>query len=309
MRVVFMGTPAFAVPSLRALAGRHDVVAAYTRPDAVSGRGASARPSPVKLAAIELGIPLRQPRTLRDTGEISQLADVGPDVVCVAAYGLILPPEVLAIPPHGVLNVHASLLPRWRGAAPIQRAILAGDKVTGVSIMLMEEGLDTGPYSEVVRFDIGNATADETTQALAELGADALLRTIDRLTDRSIAWTPQDEALVTYAPKITKSDVELTPELTAAEAIRRVRASSSQSAVRIRVGDATMTLVGATRWPSGDLPAGSVTTDARGLVLGMAGGEAMLVERLKPDGKREMKASDWIRGARVSPDDVWGPSA
>ena len=146
MRVVFMGTPSFAVPSLDALIGRHEVVAVYTRPDPLRGRGRHRMASAVKERALEAGIRVEQPGTLRDTGCVDVLRSFRPDVIVVAAYGVILPPDVIDLPSHGCLNVHASLLPRWRGAAPIQRAILAGDATTGVSIIRMEAGLDTGPW-------------------------------------------------------------------------------------------------------------------------------------------------------------------
>ncbi|MRR13387.1 methionyl-tRNA formyltransferase, partial [bacterium] len=146
MRVVFMGTPSFAVPSLMALASRHEVTLVVTRPDRAAGRGTSLRHSAVKCAALDLGLPLLQPSTLRGD-ECERIAAAAPDVICVAAFGMILPPEVLGIPRYGCINVHASLLPTYRGAAPVQRAILAGDPVTGVSIMRMEQGLDTGAYA------------------------------------------------------------------------------------------------------------------------------------------------------------------
>ncbi len=165
-----MGTPDFALPSLRTLFDDHDVVAVYTRPDAVSGRGTITRPSPVKRAATELGLTVEQPASLRDPATQRALAAYAPDVCVVAAYGLILPPDVLAIPHQGCVNVHASLLPRWRGAAPVQRAILAGDAVTGVSIMRMEEGLDSGPYCVVETVEVGEKNADEVTRELATRG-------------------------------------------------------------------------------------------------------------------------------------------
>ena len=161
MRVVFMGTPRFAAEILDELAEFHEIAAVYTRPDAVRGRGKALAPSPVKEVAERRGFPVRTPRTLRDAEVLSELAAFAPDVICVAAYGAILPKDVLDLPPFGCLNVHGSLLPRWRGAAPIERAILAGDEEIGVCIMAMEEGLDTGDYCVCRSLPAGSRTAAE----------------------------------------------------------------------------------------------------------------------------------------------------
>ncbi|MER3403952.1 MAG: methionyl-tRNA formyltransferase, partial [Chloroflexota bacterium] len=180
-RVLFMGTPDFAVPSLRALLQHHEVVAVVTQPDRPVGRGGKLTPPPVKVVAEEAGVPVLQPRSLRRAQVHTQLASYGADVFVVVAYGRILPPELLAIPPKGCLNVHASLLPRWRGAAPIAAAIAAGDELTGVTIMLIGEGLDDGPIlaarAEPIRPDDTTATLSER---LALLGAELLLETLPR---------------------------------------------------------------------------------------------------------------------------------
>ena len=196
MRVVFMGTPQFAVPSLQALNRTHGVVCAYTRPDAVSGRGRHTRPSPVAEMAASLGIEVRQPATLRDETVQAELATLAPDLLVVAAYGLILPQAVLDAARLGAVNVHASLLPRWRGAAPIQRAILSGDADVGVSIMCMEAGLDTGPYCLQRQLAADDLDAVALTGTLADLGASALLDALPAIEDRTAAWTAQDESLV-----------------------------------------------------------------------------------------------------------------
>ena len=175
MRVVFMGTPEFAATILDDLVQHHDVVAVYTRPDAVRGRGKRLEPSPVKVVAERHGLAVLTPRTLRDEEAQRELAAFRPDVICVAAYGAILPKAVLDIPTHGCLNVHASLLPRWRGAAPIERAILAGDEEAGVCIMRMEEGLDTGAYCVCRTAVVGRKNAAALTDELANLGSHALL--------------------------------------------------------------------------------------------------------------------------------------
>ena len=209
MRVVFMGTPAFAVPSLTALAREHEVALVVTRPDAVRSRGKRLEPSPVKEAALELGLPVLE--TARMTPEaLEALRDAAADIFCVAAYGCILPDAVLTMAPLGCVNVHASLLPRWRGAAPIQRAILAGDEVAGVSIMRIGHGVDTGAYCAQASTPVGEKGADELTRDLAELGGALLARTLPAIAAGSAVWTEQDEALVTHAAKIAK---DCTPEL------------------------------------------------------------------------------------------------
>jgi methionyl-tRNA formyltransferase len=307
VRVVFMGTPEFAVPSLAALAEAGEVVGVFTRPDAVSGRGGRVRPSPVADKATHLGIPLFQPRSLRDDPAIAALAGLKPDLIVVAAYGLILPGAVLSAARLGAVNVHASLLPRWRGAAPIQRAILEGDTETGVSIMRMEEGLDTGPFCLQVATAIGEADASQLTERLACLGADALTSVLAAIANGSVVWTPQDEALVTYAEKIAKSDLALSPELTTETALRRVRAATPAAPCRATVADRAVTVVSARHYdtPAGGPTPARVACTKGGVLLGFADG-ALIVERLKPDGKAEMAAADWARGTRELEGASWG---
>lgn len=303
MRVVFMGTPDFAVPSLLALADRHEVAAVYTRPDAPSARGSALRPSPVKTAALELGLPVRQPVTLRDPAEVDALAALAPDVACVAAYGLILPPEILAVPRLGCVNVHASLLPRHRGAAPIQRAILAGDERTGVSIMLMDEGLDTGPIALQTTHEIDRADNASLTRTLAEQGAAALVEVLGRMEDGTAVWTPQDEGGATYAAKVTRADVTLSPELTAEDADRRIRASSPSARSALLIEGRLVVVLAA---EPADTPAapGDARLAPSGLVLGFADG-SLVLRRLRPEGRREMDGDAFARGARLGGASTW----
>ena len=307
MRVVFMGTPDFAVPALFALAAAGlDIACIYVRPDAVSGRGGALRSPAVKLAALELGLPVRQPGTLRDPVELDALSVLGPDLIIVAAYGQILPVEVLNLPRLGAVNIHGSLLPRWRGAAPVQRAILAGDAVVGVSIMRMEEGLDTGPYCSQVATAADSKNAVTLTAELASLGAEALLASLPAIADGTAQWQPQDPSSVTYAEKVTKSDVRISPALGADEAQRRVRASMPGSPSRISIAGRGLTLLDAA--PSDvALAPGAISCTATGLALGVSGG-AFEVTRVKPDGKSAMEASAWARGARDLCDSDWEPS-
>jgi methionyl-tRNA formyltransferase len=211
MRVVFMGTPDFAVPTLSEIVGQgHEVAAAYTRAPAAAGRGMALRPSPVQRMAERFGIPVLTPRTLRsdEAAEIFRTHEA--DVAVVVAYGMILPKAILDAPPLGCLNLHASLLPRWRGAAPIQRAVMAGDAETGVAVMRMEEGLDTGPVAMVERVPIDpDDTAGELHDRLAALGADLMGRALAALSRGSLGFTPQLPEGVTYAKKITNEEARI----------------------------------------------------------------------------------------------------
>ena len=223
MRIIFMGTPEFAVPALIALieAG-HEVVAVYTQPPRPAGRGKQLQPSPVQLAAEARGIAVRYPASLKGEGEQAEFAALGADIAIVAAYGLILPQTVLAAPKHGCLNIHASLLPRWRGAAPIQRAILAGDEETGVTIMRMEAGLDTGPMLAVARTPVDVKTAGELTAELSELGGRLMAEVLRDLFDHN--ELPQPEKGVTYAAKIDKAEARLDFSRSAEQVECQVRA-------------------------------------------------------------------------------------
>ena len=223
MRLIFMGTPDFAVPTLEALvAAGHEIVAAYSQPPRPAGRGKKLQPSPVHLAAERHGIPVFTPVSLKPADEQARFAAHGAEVAIVAAYGLLLPQAILDAPPLGCLNVHGSLLPRWRGAAPVQRAILAGDVHTGITIMQMERGLDTGPMLATVATPVAGKTAGDLTSELAALGADLMVRVVADLG----AFDPevQPEAGVTYAAKIDKAESRLDFDSDAAQVERQVRA-------------------------------------------------------------------------------------
>jgi methionyl-tRNA formyltransferase len=223
MRIVFMGTPDFAVPTLRELvAAGHEVVAAYSQPPRPAGRGKQLQPSAVHRAAEALGIAVRTPLSLRGAEEQAAFVALQADVAVVAAYGLILPPPILDAPRHGCLNVHGSLLPRWRGAAPVQRAILAGDKMTGVTIMQMERGLDTGPMLATVETPVARKTAGELTVELAEKGAALMVSVVADLPAHPPVVQPDDG--VTYAHKIDKAKSRLDFTPTAVEVERQIRA-------------------------------------------------------------------------------------
>lgn len=227
LRIVFAGTPEFAAESLRALLqGHHDVVAVYTQPDRPSGRGRSLKPSPVKALAAMHDLPVWQPYSLKDADAQAELAELKPDLMVVAAYGLILPPPVLAIPRLGCINVHASLLPRWRGAAPIQRAILAGDRESGITIMQMDVGLDTGDMLYKANCPISNSdTGASLHDRLALLGGDALLAVVDSLSEGQLP-TPiaQQESDATYAAKLSKEEALIRWADSAELIARKIRA-------------------------------------------------------------------------------------
>jgi len=225
-KLLFAGTPGFALESLRALhAAGHTPTAVLTQPDRPAGRGRRNTASPVKAFALEAGIPVWQPQSLRDAGAVRQIAALQPDLMVVAAYGLLLPPAVLALPRRGCVNVHASLLPRWRGAAPIQAAILHGDTETGISLMQMDEGLDTGPVLARAALEIGPAeTAGELHDRLAELGGSLLVANLGHILEGALEPEAQDEARATYAGKIRKEDAAIDWARPAAETERQIRA-------------------------------------------------------------------------------------
>jgi len=306
-RVVFAGTPEFALASLSALvdAGRIPV-AVLTQPDRPAGRGKRITASPVKRYAEELGIPVLQPATLRDAGAVAELASLEPDVMIVAAYGLILPQEVLDIPRRGCLNVHASLLPRWRGAAPIQAAILAGDDHTGISLMSMTAGLDCGPVYTTATLTIGDdETAGELHDRLAALGGQLLVAKLDDILDEKVAAVEQDEALASYAGKINKKDAELDWSRDAEDLVRRVRAynpvpgafffaeeedavgaASSREPLRIKCWRATAV------HGTDAAPGTVVECGANGVVV-TCGSGALRLDELQLPGKRRVQAREF----------------
>jgi len=301
MRVVFMGTPGFSATILENLIAHHDVVAVFTRPDAVRGRGRQLVPSPVKQIAQRFDIPVFTPKTLRDARVQKDIAALRPDIICVAAYGAILPKEVLDIPVHGCLNVHASLLPRWRGAAPVERAILAGDENAGVCIMHMEEGLDTGDYCVVRTTEIGLKNTTDLTIELADLGSQALLTALNLLENGTISWKKQDDFFATYADKIAKCEFFLSPQDTAAQAALKVQASSPAHPARCEIASRPVTVVAAQRVASRlvrerlKLQSGRIVLSQKALYIGFFDQPLEIVE-VRPDGKRTMSGADFAAG-------------
>lgn len=302
MRVVFMGTPFFAAQILKALiASNHEVVGCFTRPDAVRGRGKKLVASPVKEVAVEAGVPVFEFAGMKSDEAFEALNGLTADVVCVAAYGAILPKHVLDAPKHGCINVHGSLLPRWRGAAPIERAILAGDAETGVDIMRMEEGLDTGAVCAERRVAIEHKSALELTAELAQVGGRALVEQLDRLaSEGSLVWVPQSEEGATYAVKVEKGELDISPGLSAVEAERRVRAASESHPSRCVIAGKPLALQGvalAPQFKEDPLPQGQVRFQAKRLYLGMNDAQQVIeVTAVKPDGKKPMDAKAFAAG-------------
>ena len=301
LNVIFLGTAEFAVPALEALADACDVKLVGTAPPAVRGRGSKLRPSPVGEAAAERGLAVCTPKTLIDAALRTTFEALAPDAVCVAAYGLLLPPWLLALPRYGCLNVHGSLLPRWRGAAPVERAILAGDEQCGVSIMKMETGLDTGPYCLQREVGIGEKGFDEISAELAALGAEALVEALEELARGSLLWTAQDEAHATYADKIARGELNLDPAVDVVTNCRRVQASSAAHPARLAFDAGAATIVKARALApeaallADGLEPGAVAWREKTLLLGCGDG-AFEVRSLKPDGKRIMDASAYVAG-------------
>ncbi|MDD6601365.1 methionyl-tRNA formyltransferase [Parafannyhessea umbonata] len=297
MRIVFMGTPAFAVPSLRALAGAHDVGLVLTRPDAVRGRGKRLEPSAVKAAATELGIDVLETKRITDD-VMAAIRATEPDVIVVAAFGCILPDAVLEAAPLGCVNVHASSLPRWRGAAPIQRAILSGDARAGVSIMRVVHDLDAGAYCRQADVEVGEKSCPQVMGELAELGARELLAALDQMADGTAVWTDQDESKVTYAKKIEKAEMLLDPAATALDNRRRVQTSLDAAPARMAVAGKGVRVLAA-RVAEEGVAQGEVLVRHGRVIAGCADGAIELL-RVKPDGKREMEASAWAAGLHQS---------
>ncbi|NAZ38072.1 methionyl-tRNA formyltransferase [Rubellimicrobium sp. CFH 75288] len=295
MRLVFMGTPLFAVPALEALlAAGHHVAAVYTQPPRPAGRGHKPRPSPVQTLAEERGLPVRHPATLRDPAEQKAFAALGAEVAVVVAYGLLLPPAVLAAPARGCLNIHASLLPRWRGAAPVQRAILAGDTVTGVCIMRMEEGLDTGPVLLRESVPIGpEETAGELSDRLSVLGARLIVEALARLDALHPAPQPADGA--TYAAKILKSEARIDWTAPAPAVDRLIRALSPAPGAWTESGGDRLRLL-RSRLAEGSGPPGTVLPAPPGGLRVACGTGAVEILELQRPGARAMSSPEALRG-------------
>jgi methionyl-tRNA formyltransferase len=303
-RILFAGTPTFAVPALSALvAAEWAVVGVYTQPDRPAGRGRKTVPGPVKQVALDAGLPVFQPPSFKDPAAVEQLASLRADLMIVAAYGLILPLAVLETPRLGCINIHASLLPRWRGAAPIQRALLAGDDATGISLMQMEQGLDTGPVLATQRTRIGpRDTGGSLHDRLAAIGAKLLLDSLPEIISQRLTPEAQDAAAATYATKLDKREAEIDWRDSADAIDRRVRAFDPWPVAQTRWDDAVLRI-----WES--IPRMDAETEGAvpGTVLGSGpdgidvatGAGVLRVTRLQAPGKRPIAAADFAHSRRI----------
>ncbi|RDE91897.1 methionyl-tRNA formyltransferase [Aggregatibacter aphrophilus] len=303
LNIIFAGTPDFAAQHLQALIDSpHNVIAVYTQPDKPAGRGKKLQASPVKQLAEQYQIPVYQPKSLRKPETQAELTALHADVMVVVAYGLILPQAVLDAPTYGCLNVHGSLLPRWRGAAPIQRAIWAGDKQTGVTIMQMDAGLDTGDMLHKVFCDIDlQDTSADLYHKLAEIAPNALIEVLNHLTDGTFTAEPQDDTQSNYAEKLSKEEAKLDWQLSAGQLERNIRAFNPWPMAYLQLTDEqgnpqTLKVYQATVLPSvSQTPGTIISADKNGIQIATADGVLNLLQ-LQPAGKKPMSAQDLLNG-------------
>jgi methionyl-tRNA formyltransferase len=297
-KIVFMGSPDFALPTLSALAREYQVVGVVTQPDRASGRGRELKAPPVKSLALELGIPIIQPEKLKQPDAMDQLRAWSPDLIVVAAFGQILKKDVLELPHHGCINVHASLLPRWRGAAPINAAILAGDEETGVTIMKMDVGLDTGPMLKMKSTRIGpDDTAGSLFQVLSQVGADLLLETLPDYLSGKLIPQPQPDEGATYAPMLKKEDGLLDFSKPAIELERRVRAMNPwPGAWMIWNGNPLKVMRASISTGGNNQPGRRIITEGKPAIQSAEG--ILILEEIQPAGKKVMSGKSFITGAR-----------
>jgi methionyl-tRNA formyltransferase len=301
LKILFAGTPEFSVPPLQGLlASAHQVVAVYTQPDRPAGRGRKLKPSPVKELAQGAGVPVLQPASFKSEADLEALESFAADLMVVVAYGLLLPQRVLQAPRLGCVNIHASILPRWRGAAPIQRAILAGDRETGITIMRMEKGLDTGPMFLVRRLPIEPAdTAGALHDKLSALGAEALMDALPGIADGSLQPQPQDDTRACYAKKLDKAEATIDWARSAREIARQVRAFNPWPVAHTGYEDANLRIWAAEATTGSGGPPGTVMGANREGV-DVATGEGLLrVTLLQMPGKRAMSAGDFINAHAI----------
>src|SRR5215208_5352113 len=296
-KVVFIGSPDFALPTLKALAGAYDVVGVVTQPDRAAGRGRALTPPPVKSLALDLGLPVMQPEKLRQPEVMEQLRAWNPDLIVVAAFGQILRKDVLELPRYGCLNIHASLLPRWRGAAPINAAILHGDEETGITIMKMDAGLDTGPTLTQRSIPLTSQdTAGSVIEKLSHLGADLLIETLPDYLSGKIQPIPQPEEGVTYAPMLKKEEGQLDFTRPAEELERRVRAFNPWPGAFMDF-EGTLLKVHRVHVEAGETQAGQRLIYRDQPAVGAEGG-LLVLDEVQPAGKKSMSGKSYLAGAR-----------
>ena len=300
MRIVFMGTPDFAVPSLKALlAAGHEIVGVFTQPDKPKNRGMKLAPSPVKVVAQEYQLPIFQPTTLKTDEAYDILVDLQPELIAVAAYGKILPKKILDLPVLGCINVHSSLLPRYRGAAPINWAILNGDQETGVTIMYMAEGLDTGDIISQQTTPIdSNETVESLHDRLAEIGAELLVKTVTAIGAGTATRTPQDDSLSSYASMLSRDLSPIDFNKSAHQIHNQVRGLIPWPATSVEIGGITFKIFSVEETDeSSEKPAGTVLgADKKGINVVCGDGKVIRILELQAPGKKRMRAVDYLRG-------------
>ena len=298
-RAVFMGTPAFAVPSLSALAKSENVTLVATNPDRPSGRGQALSPPPVKVEAQRLGLPVFQPEKAKHPDSVLRIAAERPDLIVVAAYGHILPKSILDIPPHGCINVHASILPKYRGAAPINWAVARGETMTGVTIMKMDVGMDTGPILLVRKMPIADEdTAQTIYEKLARLGAEALTDALLKLHEGTLAETPQDDSLATYAPMLKKEHGRIDWSRPAVEVRNLIRGMAPWPSAFTSHGGKVLKILSASVRERRGEPGEILEVGGDGIVVA-CGDAALALGTVQPEGGRAMSSRDYARGHRV----------
>ena len=309
LRIIFAGTPDFAARHLQALIqSEHQIVGVYSQPDRPAGRGKKLKASEVKALALEHNLPVFQPESLKSDDALVELKNLNADIMIVVAYGLILPKAILEAPRLGCLNVHGSILPRWRGAAPIQRAIWAGDEQTGVTIMQMDEGLDTGDMLHISRCAIN---ADETSASLytklAELGPDALIETVNKLAKGELKAEPQNDELANYAKKLSKDEANIDWSMDAAQIERNIRSFNPWPVCFTQMGEQTVKIYQAQVVEQTGSAGQVLSSDKTGVIVA-CGKHAICITQLQPQGKKPMAISDFLNGRSdwVTPGTVLG---
>lgn len=308
MRVLFMGTPDFAIPTLRALASAHEVVCVVSQPDKPKGRGMQLQPTPVKAAALELGIEVRQPVTLKDNAFLPDLTELRPDVIVVVAYGKILPEYVLTFPKYGCINIHGSLLPAYRGAAPMQRAIMEGKPVTGITTMQMAKGLDTGDMLEVAEVEIAENDDFETVHdKLSAVGANLILSTLTGLEKGTLKPVKQDETLATYAAKIEKADCVLDFTRSARELHDQIRGLSPIPLAFTKLNGKLLKIVTSSLPKiATDQTPGTVLSVDKGVIAVATGDGVLHITEVLPEGKGRMSAAAFVNGKKIAVGNILG---
>lgn len=301
MRILFMGTPDFAEESLAALYKTgEEIIGVFTQPDKPKNRGMKLSMSPVKITAMNHNTPVYQPETLKDSQTIDLIRELSPDLICVVAYGRLLPREILEIPKYGCINIHGSLLPKYRGAAPIQWSVLNGDKVTGVTAIFLEEGMDNGDIIASNTIQIGeNETAGELFVRLAKTGADLLTKTVNSIAQGTVSRTPQKESEATYAPPLKKDQAPIDWNKSAFEIVNQVRGLNPWPVATAIIDSVDLKIFRAILSNSHGVPGSVIAADKNGIEIA-CGDKSIIITELQAPGKKRMKAADYLRGHPIN---------